>query len=591
MRPDFRCSSVSQYHLSTLIDLLRFRAYNQADRRAYTFLVDGETQEAHVSYGVLDRQARALAATLQALNLPGERVLVLYPPGLAYITAFYGCLYAGVIPVPTYPPVLRRAHRSMQRLWDIIDDAQVRFVLTTQDLLHKMAVCYGSDPRFTRLHWMTSDTGDLANAEDWMAATPEADALAYLQYTSGSTGTPKGVMLTHRNLMYNSALIHQTFAITPESCGVIWLPPYHDMGLLGGIIVPLYAGIHVVLLSPFAFLQRPLRWLRALSRYQGTYSGGPNFAYELCVQKSTPEQLHSLNLRAWQVAFNGAEPIRSHTLQRFIDMFEVYGFRREAFYPCYGLAESTLFVTGGMRGKGYTERSFKKSQLEQRQVVPVPLEHAPGVGDALNLVGCGWSWGDQQIAIVDPQHRLGCGAHQIGEIWLASTCVAQGYWNRPIETAESFQAYVADTGAGPFLRTGDLGFLWDGELFITGRLKDLIVIRGRNYAPQDIERTVEQSHTALQHAGGVAFSVEVDGEERLVIVQGVKSTALHNLDVKTIIGDMCEAVTARYGLHVYDAVLVTAKCIPKTASGKLQRHLCRAQYLSGTLESVGQRDR
>lgn len=591
MALDVRSSSVSGYRLSTLVDLLRFRANHQADRRAYTFLVDGETQEAHVSYGVLDRQARALAATLQALHLPGERVLLLYPPGLAYIAAFYGCLYARVTPVPTYPPVLRRAHRSMQRLWDIIDDAQIRFVLTTQELMHKITSSYSGDPRFTGLQWLVSDQGDLADAEDWVASTPEADALAYVQYTSGSTSTPKGVLLTHRNLMYNSALIHQTFAITPESCGVIWLPPYHDMGLLGGIIVPLYAGIHVVLLSPFAFIQRPWRWLRALSHYHGTYSGGPNFAYDLCVQKSTLEQVHALDLRGWQVAFNGAEPIRSHTLQRFVERFEVCGFRREAFYPCYGLAESTLFVSGGRRGKGYLERSFKKRQLEQRQVVPAPLQHAPDESDALKLVGCGWSWGDQQIAIVDPEHRIGCGAHQIGEIWLASTSVAQGYWNRPLETAETFQAYRADTGAGPFLRTGDLGFLWEGELFITGRLKDLIIIRGRNHDPQDIERTVEQSHIALQPAGGVAFSVDVNGEERLVVVQSVKSTAVRNLDVQTVIGDMCEAVTAQHGLHVYDAVLVTAKCIPKTPSGKLQRHLCRAQYLSGTLDSIEQRGR
>jgi acyl-CoA synthetase (AMP-forming)/AMP-acid ligase II len=591
MTHDSICSSVLQGQLSTLVDLLRFRACNQADQQAYTFLVDGESQEAHVSYGVLDHQARALAATLQALNLPGDCVLLLYPPGLDYITAFYGCLYAGVIPVPTYSPVLRREHRSMQRLWDIIDDAQVRFVLTTQDLFHKMEVCYGDDSRFARLQWITTDNRVLADAEDWAASTPDADALAYLQYTSGSTGTPKGVMLTHRNVMYNSALIHQAFAITPESRGVIWLPPYHDMGLLGGIIVPLYAGIHVVLLSPFAFLQRPLRWLRAISRYQGTYSGGPNFAYELCVQKSTPEQLESLDLQGWQVAFNGAEPVRSHTLQRFINVFEVCGFRREAFYPCYGLAESTLFVTGGMRGKGYIERSFKKKQLEHRRVAPVALEHAPHEGDALNLVGCGWSWGKQQIAIVAPEHRIRCSANQIGEIWLASPSVAQGYWKRPTETTETFQAYLADTGAGPFLRTGDLGFLWEDELFITGRLKDLIIIRGRNHGPQDIERTVEQSNIALQHDAGVAFSIEVDGEERLVVVQGVKSTAVRNLDVKSVIGDMCEALAAQHGLHVYDAVLVTAKGIPKTASGKVQRHLCRAQYLNGTLENIGKRRR
>jgi len=329
-----------------------------------------------------------------------------------------------------------------------------------------------------------------------------------------------------------------------------------------------------------------LRWLQAISRYQAVFSGGPNFAYDLCVRKITPEQRTTLDLSSWQLAFNGAEPIRAEILERFVEAFAPSGFRREAFYPCYGLAEATLFVTGRRRGEGYLRQNFAKKQLEQNRVVPAETDGKQAFETLHTLVSCGRSWGNQKIVIVNPENLKHCTSDQIGEIWVASNSVAKGYWNRPVETTDTFQAFLADTGEGPFLRTGDLGFLLDGELFIAGRIKDLIIIRGRNHYPQDIERTVEQSHPALLPGFGAAFGVAIDGEERLVVVQAVDPRFLQNLDVDKVKGDIRQAVTAEHALQVYAAVLVTARSIPKTSSGKIQRHACRTGFLAGTLDVV-----
>ena len=408
------------------------------------------------------------------------------------------------------------------------------------------------------------------------------DTLAFLQYTSGSTGVPKGVVLTHANLMHNSASIAYAFEHTRSGSGVFWLPSYHDMGLIGGILQPLYIGQANVLLSPMSFLQKPFRWLQAISRYRCTISGGPNFAYDLCVSKISPEQRATLDLSNWRLAFNGAEPVRAETIDRFTEYFEPCGFRREAFYPCYGMAEATLIITGGFKSAPPVCRSFDGEALEKNQVLDALGDEA----GARELVGCGANLLDQQLVIADPHTLTRAAADQVGEVWISGPSVAQGYWNRPEETAHTFQAYLQDGGDGPFLRTGDLGFLQDGELFICGRLKDLIIIRGRNYYPHDIERSVGASHSRLRAGQGAAFSVEVDSRERLAVVYEVERRQQRELE--PVIEAIRREVATEFELPVEAIVLIKAGSIPKTSSGKIQRYACRQGFLEGSLETIAQ---
>ncbi len=582
------------HEVSTLVDLLGYRAQNQSDQTGYIFLQDGETEADRLTYQELDRQARAIASQLQSLDAVGSRALLLYPPGLEFIAAFFGCLYAGVVAVPAYPP---RRSQNMSRLQAIVTDARAAVALTTTSLLGDIEARFAESPELTELRWVTTDNIASDLAEAWQKPDVSSDTLAFLQYTSGSTGTPKGVMVSHGNLWHNSALINQCFADTPNSRGVSWLPPYHDMGLIGGVLQPLYVGAPTTLMSPVAFMQRPFRWLEAISRFKATTSGGPNFAYDLCIRKITPEQLASLDLSSWEVAFTGAEPVRGETLEQFARTFADCGFRREAFLPCYGMAETTLIVSGGLKTAPPIIRQVDGAALEQNRVVA-----ATGKEESIRaFVGCGQNLLDQKILIVDPETLTPRPDNQVGEIWVSGPSVAQGYWNQPEVTEKAFHAYLADTGdsvsgaapeelAGrspePFLRTGDLGFLQDGELFITGRIKDVIIIRGQNHYPQDIELTVEKSHPALRAGCGAAFSVDVKGQERLVIVQEVERSYLRKLNVNEVVGNIRQAVAAEHALQVYATVLVKTGSIPKTSSGKIQRHACKAGFLSGSLNVV-----
>jgi acyl-CoA synthetase (AMP-forming)/AMP-acid ligase II len=575
----FTSSTDTGHEVSTWVDLLSYRAQNQSDKTAYTFLQDGETEAGRLTYKELDRLARAIAKQLQSLDATGSRALLLYPPGLEFIAAFFGCLYAGVVAVPAYPP---RRNQNISRLQAIVSDTQAAVALTTTSELTNIERRFAQNRELAALRWLVTDKIASNLASDWQEPTVSRDTLAFLQYTSGSTGTPKGVMVSHGNLLHNSALIHKCFEHTPNSQGVIWLPLYHDLGLIGGVLQPLYGGFPVALMSPVDFLQKPFRWLQAISRYKSTTSGGPNFAYDLCVRKITPEQRSCLDLSGWEVAFTGAEPVRAQTLEQFAASFEPCGFRREAFLPCYGMAETTLIVSGGLKTAPPVIRPVDGVALEQNKVVAATSTQE----NIRTIVGCGQSWLDQKILIVDPESLIPCSANQVGEIWVSGLSIAQGYWNRPEETEQSFHAYLADTGEGPFLRTGDLGFLQDGELFVTGRIKDVIIIRGQNHYPQDIELTVEKSHPALRTASGAAFTVEVKGSERLVVVQEVERSYLRKLDVNEVVGNIRASVAAEHALQVYATVLVKTGSIPKTSSGKIQRHACRAGFLAGSLNVV-----
>ncbi|HVR99989.1 MAG TPA: fatty acyl-AMP ligase, partial [Thermoanaerobaculia bacterium] len=446
---------------STLIELLRERARERPGHRLYTFLADGEEEAGVLSCGELDVRARALGALLRQVAA-GEPVLLLFPPGAEFVTAFFGCLYGGAVAVPAYPP---RARRVDSRLWSIFRDARPRVVLTTAAVLARLAEVRERSPELAAARWIAiDDPAEVPSglADEWRDPGLEPGAVAFLQYTSGSTSSPKGVRVTHGNLLHNQALIQRAFRQTEESVVVGWLPLYHDMGLIGNVLQPLYSGARCVLMSPWAFLQSPARWLRAISRYRATTSGGPDFAYDLCVRKVRPEQRAGLDLSSWTVAFNGAEPVRAETLERFAAAFAPCGFRREALYPCYGLAEATLFVTGGAPGEPPATGPF-----EGRTLV------ASGRPDDASL----------EVAIVEPESLARRGEDEVGEIWLRGASVTGGYWSRPELTEASFQAATAE-GDGPYLRTGDLGFLRGGDLYVAGRLKDLIIIRGRNHYPQ-----------------------------------------------------------------------------------------------------------
>ncbi len=572
MTPDHIAGSFAP-PATTVSERLRYRAEHQQDKRAFTFLVDGENEQAHLTYGQLDKQARAIAVRLRELGMEGERALLLFPPGLEFITAFFGCLYAGTIAVPAYPP---KRNRNMGRIQAIAEDAQAKIALTVGRDLEKTMGMLDDAPKLKELTWLATDTLDNSQADQWQFPNIDSESLAFLQYTSGSTGTPKGVMLTHGNLMHNSALISYSFETTRSGRGVFWLPMYHDMGLIGGILQPMYIGTPNILMSPMSFLQKPYRWLRAISKSGAAISGGPNFAYDLCVRKITAEQKAKLDLSHWHLAFNGAEPVRAETIDRFCEAFEPCGFRREAFYPCYGMAEATLIFTGGLRDQLPIVRTIDNEALGNDQAIDAD----PDSAHSRELVSSGNCLPDQELLIVDPKskHRLSDGT--IGEIWAAGPSVAHGYFNRPEVTVETFQAKLSN-GAGPYLRTGDLGFVRDNELFVTGRLKDMIIVRGANRYPQDIEATVASAHPRILLGGVAAFVTEIDGNERLVVVAEASRDSKQSWE--SVTNAIRREVSDEHELPVDAIALIRRGTMRKTSSGKIQRHACRDGFADGSL--------
>jgi amino acid adenylation domain-containing protein len=552
---------------SNLVEVIRRRAVAEPERLAYVFLADGEDDERPLSYGALDLRARAVAARLQALGLGGERVLLLFPPGLEYAAAFLGCLYAGAVAVPAYPPA---GSRGVPRLLSILADCAPRAVLTTAALLAAVERLREASGGLASIPCLDVDGIDAAEAAGWRDPGLTGDDLAFLQYTSGSTSAPKGVMISHGNLVANEGMIQEAFGTEESSVVVSWLPLYHDMGLIGGLLHPLWLGASCVLLSPLHFLQRPLRWLRAISRFGASASGGPNFAYELCARKVSPEEAAGLDLSRWRVAFNGAEPVRAEVLDRFARTFADAGFRSSAFYPCYGLAEATLLVSGGRT-------------RDEVALLAAPLE-GEGGAEPVRRVSCGAVAAGLEVRVVDPDSAAECPPGRTGEIWVAGPAVARGYWNLPEASAETFGARFADS-RGSWLRTGDLGLQHGGELYVTGRIKDLIVIRGRNLYPQDVEWTAERSHAAARPGCGAAFSVDTEGEERLVVVQEVATRG--GADLEQVAETIRRAVAEEHEVQVAVLVLVKAGGVPKTTSGKVQRRACRDLFLRDALAPLG----
>lgn len=555
----------------SLVELLRSRAETEGHRKLFTFLSEGATPERSLSYAELDQRARTIGACLQDVNARGQRVLLLFPPGLDYIAAFFGCLYANAIAVPAYPP---RQNRNVDRLRKVVYDARPAIALTTQTVMTEIESGLGEYPDLKALKWIAADKLASYWSWEWCDLNPDPGTLAFLQYTSGSTANPKGVMVSHGNLLHNEGLIQRAFGQSSSSIIVGWLPLFHDMGLIGNVIQPLYAAAECVLFSPMSFLQRPSRWLEAISRYRATTSGGPNFAYDLCVRKIKPEDRETLDLSSWKVAFNGAEPIRSETLDRFSAAFEPCGFRREAFFPCYGLAEATLFVSGGPGTSKPVVRNFQRTALDQNLIVSA----SSGEEDVRSLVGCGYA-PEHEVVIVDPESHTVCERGRVGEIWISSESVAQGYWNQAEESIRTFQANL-DTGVGTYLRTGDLGFIDDGQLYVTGRLKDLIIIRGRNCYPEDIEHTVGQCDRALRPGEGVVFSTEVEGEERLIVVHEV-ARDYRSDDLPKVVENVRRRVAEEHDLQLFHIALIQPGTLLRTSSGKVRRQAMKKIFLEG----------
>jgi len=538
-------------------------------------LPDGDDEQVDLTYGQLETQARAIAIRLASLGAAGERALLLYPPGLEFITGFWGCMYARVVAVPSDLP---RPNRDDSRLRSILSDAQVKFVLTTSSLIPRLK--HSITRQFHEIIFVATDVFPDEPPCAWRPPPVEMRDLAYLQYTSGSTAAPKGVMISHGNVISNLRYIDLGFKHGSDSVSVSWLPHFHDMGLIYGILQPLFSGFRGVLMPPLAFIQQPVRWLRAISRFQATHSGGPNFAYDLCVRKVLLERESKLDLSRWRVAFNGAEFVRKDTLDAFSKAFGPCGFRYESFYPAYGLAEATLKVTSRINERPPQCRFLEAASLESNTVRAVD-----GAAEgARAFVSCGGAQMDTQIVVVNPTTFRRCSSNEIGELWVRGPGVANGYWNRPEETALTFEASLYDTGESGFLRTGDLGFLDDGQLYITGRLKDLIIIRGSNYYPEDIEYTARASHPALASYSGAAFSVEASGQERLVIIHEIDRH--YTAKATDAIAAIRHSVARVHGIHAYSVALVKIGGIPKTSSGKIRRRDCRRKFLSGMLDPM-----
>lgn len=564
----------------SLVDVMVMRAVRHGDDPALIFLNDGADDETRWTYADLFANASRIAVKLNALGARGKRAVLLYEPGLEYIAAFLGTLQAGVVAVTSYPP---SGTRAANRLFAIIDDARPDIILSTARIRDAEANLRGDAWAEKAIEWTATDELPEPADPDGVPVVRDQE-LAMLQYTSGSTGAPKGVMVTHANLMSQCRAAYAWLKPDPERTGCSWLPPYHDMGLMGGILQPVFEGFPVVLMSPMHFIQRPVRWLRAMSKYRSTATGAPNFAFDLCVDQVEDDELEGIDLSALKVAFCGAEPVRMATLKRFADRFAAYGFREEALNPCYGLAEATLMVSGKPAGTAPSYLFFDKAALDANAVVPVPPDHER----AQPVASCGGVAQGLEVRIVDPETFEPVASGGVGEIWVTGGHVAAGYWNREAETETTFQARIAGD-ARSYMRTGDLGFLHNGGLFVTGRIKDVIIIAGRNHYPQDIELTVQGAHPALRPNGIAAFSVDRDGEESLVIVAEVRRLRRSSgIDVAEVRRAVTQEVIRAHGVGPADIHFGPVGTVPLTTSGKVQRQGCKRGYLEGTLRPLPQ---
>lgn len=571
----------------TLVDVLRERADLQPDARAYTFLDAGEHEGDSLVWQALERRSRAIGAAIAQRTPRGGRVLVMFPPALEFVPAFFGTLAAGAVAVPTYPPSGGRVDRTVDRLRGMIRDAGIALVLAPSAVRDRAVALRALVPELAGIAWLAPEEVPDDAADGWRDPECRDVDLALLQYTSGSTEAPRGVMVSHGNLVKNLAHSRRLAAHGRDSVAVSWLPVNHDMGLIDGVLQPAYSGFPAYLMAPAAFLQRPARWLQAISRLRATHSGGPNFAYDLCARRVRPDERRELDLTTWRIAFNGSEPVRYGTLEAFHRAFRECGFKWQAFRPAYGLAEATLLVTSSGHGDGPVHLDVDAAAMAGGDVRAV----APGAAGSTTIVSSGMLDGASRVAIVDPASLRLLGSGHVGEIWVSSGSVALGYWRRPVETDATFHARLADSGAGPFLRTGDLGFVRDGRLFVTGRLKDVLIVRGLKHYPQDLELTAERAHPALRPGGCAAFAIpQRDAGDAIAVLAEVDPRTTAGSEppggAPAMIAAIRRSIVERHHIAPAAVALVAAGSLPKTTSGKLQRYLCARAFAAGTLDAI-----
>ncbi|WP_347251759.1 AMP-binding protein [Legionella sp.] len=542
----------------TLLSVIERNAQAYPDKIAYSFLNDMLQETSHCTYSQLIKRSKNFASYLVNKSAQGKTVLLMFNPGLDFIIAFFACLYAGSIPVPCYSA--RIVDKNLKRFLAIIEDSNASFLLTDDDLSASLSEQF-RQRNISVLNCCEAEQN--TNSSALSCGLPED--IAFLQYTSGSTADPKGVIVKYRNIFHNETLIQDSFQLDADSTIVGWLPFFHDMGLIGNIIQPIFCGGRAVLMAPTTFLRKPLNWLYIISKYKAVCSGGPNFSYDFCVERISDEEVKALDLSSWRVAFNGSEVVQAATLERFYNKFAPAGFVREAFLPCYGMAEATLFVSGCPRQERPLQASFDKQFLAMGQIV----EQAGG----RTLVSSGQLNNEFKIKIIDPASQVEV-TGQIGEICIAGESVSDGYWRKAARENDYF-------------KTGDLGFIHNNQLFIVGRAKELIIIRGKNYVPQDIEQLV-QRNPALVPGAGACFSIEHEGEERLVIVQEVKRQYLKGLNTNELLQSIQEEVGSALGIVAHAIVLIRPLTLPKTSSGKIMRLRTKSLYLENQLQTIAQ---
>jgi len=565
----------------TYIDVIKNRVRANPDHVVFRFLNDGINESESLTYRQLETRSKALGTAMQEYARKGERVLLLFPPGLSYVASLFACFYSGMVAVPAYPP---RRNRSLDRIHTIVEDSGATVSLISRQVFNDIERNFAEDEVLNKIHWIVYEDVADEKESDWKPQEILPDDIALLQYTSGSTGHPKGVMISQLNLLYNSEYIRQTFEFDKNSVGVNWLPIFHDMGLIGGVLQAAYLGVLNVGMPPMAFLKNPLNWLKAIEKYKGTTGGGPNFSFDYCIQKTTEEERMSLDLSSVKTFYCGAEPVRKQSMESFPEAFEKSGVAPVQMYPVYGMAETTLIVSGGYQDETPKYLILDAIALQENKVLLADAKNVKTV----EFVGCGHSWMETKIEIIDPATFERKAKNEVGEIWVSGPTVAKGYWNKAEENQRTFGAKITSTGEGLFLRTGDLGLFFEDELYITGRLKDLIIIRGVNYYPNDIEITVQNADDSLKQNSGAAIPVTINGEEKLVVVHELERAALRNIDHNKIISSIRAAISEEHELDVYGIVLIRTGSIPMTSSGKIQRRLTKYGYLNKELNVVAE---
>ena len=590
-------------NFNNLVELFQIRCEQCPDSPLYYFSNTGLVQD-NVVYTYLDfeKTVKSIAALIQKNTTPGDRVLLIFEPGIEYILTFWACLYAGVLSVPAYPPANKN---TVEKLQAIIESAEPKIILSNKSiiqnikrlgllksmfsnvLLNKLITTFAhgmSDLlqwNFKQFLWIDINQAENIPSSQWQAVVIDADDIAFLQYTSGSTAMPKGVMVTHRNLLANLELVYRTIGKIAEDKMVSWLPPYHDMGLIGSILFPVYCQIPVMIMSPLSFLRNPSLWLKAISDFKGTISGGPNFAYALCVKKINiaKSEKKGLDLSSWRVAYNGSEPINHKTIMEFSEKFSACGFKEAAHQPIYGLAEATVYVSGGKAGPDITSIVVDKDELQRNQIIICDEENI----NSKVLVSSGQPM--IPLKIIRETSQQECRDGEIGEIWLSGECVTKGYWGNVGETEVTFSSLLEGCLDLQYLKTGDLGFLFNGNLYVTGRIKDLIIIHGKNYYPQDLELVVEKSHPMIRLGCAAAFSIMRDDSEGLAIVAELKQP-MSRLMYEEISNEIYKNIMLYHGVAADTIALLPPKTIPKTTSGKLRRNDTRRMLVNNQLELI-----